>query len=123
MYVEKTTAEERRIIHSKVDGLIVQFDTCQRLLQDISENAFEFGGEGANASKCVIDPGLFYDRLWIISDLLFNTLLQYNLMMGNGEYGAVRVHIEGVDNARKVIAEEEAQRQEHRRKLEARDGK
>lgn len=120
MYVEKTTAEERRIIHSKVDGLMVQFDTCQRLLQDISENAFEFAGAGANASKCVIDPGLFYDRLWIISDLLSNTLLQYSLMMGEGESGAVHAHIEGVDNARKAIAEEDARRQEHRRELEAR---
>ena len=27
MYVEKTTAEERGIIGSKVEGLIIQFDT------------------------------------------------------------------------------------------------
>ena len=38
MYVEKTTAEERGIIGSKVEGLITQFDTCQTLLQDIVEN-------------------------------------------------------------------------------------
>lgn len=42
MYVEKTTAEERGIIGSKVEGLIIQFDTCQTLLQDIVENGFEF---------------------------------------------------------------------------------
>lgn len=42
MYVEKTTSEERGIIGSKVEGLIVQFDTCQTLLQDIVENGFEF---------------------------------------------------------------------------------
>ncbi len=42
MYVEKTTAEERGIIGSKVEGLIIQFDTCQTLLQDIVENGFKF---------------------------------------------------------------------------------
>mgnify|MGYP003183720669 CR=1 FL=1 len=41
MYVEKTTAEERGIIGSKVEGLIIQFDTCQTLLQDIVENGFK----------------------------------------------------------------------------------
>lgn len=51
MYVEKTTSEERGIIGSKVEGLIVQFDTCQTLLQDIVENGFEF--KSGEAAKCV----------------------------------------------------------------------
>lgn len=121
MYVEKTTSEERGIIGSKVEGLIVQFDTCQTLLQDIVENGFEF--KSGEATECKIDPDLLCDRLWIISNLMFDTVLQYHLMMGNGEYGAVQAHLEGVDTARKAIAEVEARRQEHRRKLEARVGK
>lgn len=121
MYVEKTTAEERRIIDSSVEGLITQFDTCQRLLQDITETCFEF--KNGEAVKCAIRPDLFYDRLWIIADLMFNTLLQYRLMMGEGEYGAVKTHLEGVDTARKAIAEEEEWKQKHWRKLETRIGK
>ena len=121
MYVEKTTSEERGIIGSKVEGLIVQFDTCQTLLQDIVENGFVF--KSGEAAKCKIDPDVLCDRLWIISNLMFDTVLQYHLMMGNGEYGAVRAHLEGVDTARKAIAEEDALRQAHRRKLEMRVGK
>lgn len=121
MYVEKTTSEERGIIASKVEGLIIQFDTCQTLLQDIVENGFEF--ESGEATECKIDPELLCDRLWIISNLMFDTVLQYHLMMGNGEYGAVQAHLEGVDTARKAIAMEDARRQEHRRKLEMRVGK
>lgn len=121
MYVEKTTSEERGIIGSKVEGLIVQFDTCQTLLQDIVENGFEF--KSGEAAKCKIDPDLLCDRLWIISNLMFDTVLQYHLMMGNGEYGAVQAHLKGVDTARKAITEEDARRQEHRRKLEMRVGK
>ena len=121
MYVEKTTSEERGIIGSKVEGLIVQFDTCQTLLQDIVENGFEF--KSGEAAKCKIDPDLLCARLWIISNLMFDTVLQYHLMMGNGEYGAVQAHLKGVDTARKEIAEEDARRQEHRRKLKMRVGK
>lgn len=121
MYVEKTTAEERGIIGSKVEGLIIQFDTCQTLLQDIVENGFEF--KSGEATECKIDPELLCDRLWIISNLMFDTVLQYHLMMGNGEYGAVQAHLEGVDTARKAIAMEDALRQAHRRKLEMRAGK
>ena len=121
MYVEKTTAEERRIIDSTVEGLITQFGTCQRLLQDITETCFEF--KNGEAVKCAISPSLFYDRLWIIADLMFNTLLQYRLMMGEGEYGAVKTYLEGVDTARKAIAEEEEWEQKHGRGLGARFGK
>ena len=121
MYVEKTTAEERSIIGSKVEDLIIQFDTCQTLLQDIVENGFKF--ESGEATECKIDPDLLCDRLWIISNLMFDTVLQYRLMMGEGEDGAVQAHLEGVDTARKAIAEEDALRQAHRRKLEMRAGK
>lgn len=76
MYVEKTTAEERGIIGSKVEGLIIQFDTCQTLLQDIVENGFKF--KSGEATECKIDPELLCDRLWIISNLMFDTILQYN---------------------------------------------
>ena len=82
MYVEKTTSEERGIIASKVEGLIIQFDTCQTLLQDIVENGFEF--ESGEATECKIDPELLCDRLWIISNLMFDTVLQYHLMMVMG---------------------------------------
>ena len=75
MYVEKTTAEERGIIGSKVEGLIIQFDTCQALLQDIVENGFKF--KSGEATECKIDPELLCDRLWIISNLMFDTILQY----------------------------------------------
>lgn len=68
MYVEKTTAEERGIIGSKVEGLIIQFDTCQTLLQDIVENGFKF--KSGEATECKIDPELLWDRLWIISNLM-----------------------------------------------------
>ena len=44
-------------------------------------------------------------------------------MMGNGEYGAVQAHLEGVDTARKAIAMKDALRQAHRRKLEMGVGK
>ena len=120
MYVEKTTAEERAIIGSKVESLIMQFDTCQTLLQDIVENDFKFNGK---ATECGIDPDLLCNRLWIISNLMSDIVLHYHLMMGNGEYGAVQIHLEGVDTARKAIAEEDARRQEYRRKLEMRVGK
>lgn len=120
MYVEKTTSEERGIIASKVEGLIVQFDTCQTLLQDIVENGFEF--KSGEAVKCKIDPELLCDRLWIISNLMFDTILQYNLMMGEDD-GAVQVHLDGADTAREVIAAEREKKQMLNRKLEARTGR
>lgn len=118
MYVEKTTAEERGIIGSKVEGLIIQFDTCQTLLQDIVENGFKF--KSGEATECKIDPELLCDRLWIISNLMFDTILQYNLMMGEDDDGAVQVHLDGADTAREVIAAEREKKQMLNRKLEAR---
>ena len=117
MYVEKTTAEERGIIGSKVEGLIIQFDTCQTLLQDIVENGFKF--KSGEATECKIDPELLCDRLWIISNLMFDTILQYNLMMGEDDDGAVQVHLDGADTAREVIAAEREKKQMLNRKLEA----
>lgn len=120
MYVEKTTAAERLTISNTVGSLFAIFGTCNHLLQDITESGFKCKN---GKTECNIDPDLLYDRLWTISNLMFDTILQYNLMMGNGEYGAVQAHLEGVDTARKAIAEEDARRQEHRWKLEARGGK
>ena len=111
MYVEKTTAEERGIIGSKVEGLIIQFDTCQTLLQDIVENGFKF--KSGEATECKIDPKLLCDRLWIIS----------NLMMGEDDDGAVQVHLDGADTAREVIAAEREKKQMLNRKLEVRTGR
>ena len=121
MYVEKTTAEERGIIGSKVEGLIIQFDTCQTLLQDIVENGFKF--KSGEATECKIDPELLCDRLWIISNLMFDTILQYNLMMGEDDDGAVQVHLDGADTPREVIAAEREKKQMLNRKLEARTGR
>ena len=121
MYVEKTTAEERGIIGSKVEGLIIQFDTCQALLQDIVENGFKF--KSGKATECKIDPELLCDRLWIISNLMFDTILQYNLMMGEDDDGAVQVHLDGADTAREVIEAEHEKKQMLNRKLEARAGR
>lgn len=121
MYVEKTTAEERGIIGSKVEGLIIQFDTCQTLLQDIVENGFKF--KSGEATECKIDPELLCDRLWIISNLMFDTILQYNLMMGEDDDGAVQVHLDGADTAREVIAAAREKKQMLNRKLEARTGR
>ena len=121
MYVEKTTSEERDIIGSKVEDLITQFDTCQTLLQDIVETGFKF--KSGKATECKIDPDLLCDRLWIIGNLMFDTVLQYHLMMGNEEYDAVQVHLEGINTARKAIAEKVAWKQEYRRKLEVRGRK
>jgi len=87
-----------RIIGSKVEGLIIQFDTCQTLLQDIVENGFKF--KSGEATECKIDPELLYDRLWTISNLMFDTILQYNLMMGEDDDGAVQIHLDGADTAR-----------------------
>ena len=98
MYVEKTTAEERGIIGSKVEGLIIQFDTCQTLLQDIVENGFKIQRREAPE----------------------RTILQYNLMMGEDDDGAVQVHLDGADTAREVIAAEREKKQMLNRKLEAR---
>lgn len=117
MYVEKTTAEERLTIDHTVGGLFATFEIGSNLLQDVIETSFKYRD---NKAECKVEPDLLYNRLWVINDLMFNILLQYHLIMGDGEYGAVQAHIEGVDTARKAIAEEDALRQAHRRKLEMR---
>lgn len=121
MYVEKTTAEDRSTIYGAVDHLFAQFETCSHLLQDIIENTL--GAKARDVAEWAINPDLFYDRLWVIQNLMFDSLLEYHLMMGEGDRSEVQVHLKGVETARKTIAEEEARRQEHRRELEARGGK
>lgn len=121
MYVEKTTAEERRTIYGTVGNLFEQFETCSHLLQDIIDN--NFGPENSDSIERALNADLFHDRLWIVQNLMFDTLLEYHLMMGEGDRSEVQVHLEGVDTARKAIAEEDTRKQEYKRKLEARAGK
>ena len=54
---------------------------------------------------------------------MFDTILQYNLMMGEDDGGAVQVHLDGADTAREVIAAEHEKKQMLNRKLEARAGR
>lgn len=120
MYVEKTTAAERLTIDNAVGSLFAIFGTCNRLLLDITDSGFKCKN---GKMECNIDPDLLYDRLWTINNLMFDTILQYNLMMGEDDDGAVQVHLDGADTAREVIAAEHEKKQMLNRKLEARAGR
>lgn len=92
MYIEQTTAADRFTIRFVMDDLMGRLERTHNLLHFAWENYF--GNAVNHLDEC--DTSVLADLLCMLSDSVFDILLEYNLTVGNKQFPGVDPHMEGV---------------------------
>lgn len=108
MYIRETTAEERRAIENAVDYAFLKVEQAGKLLYDLLEDYF---GDREQKKLTDYDTETIGYRLWIVSDILSDSVLEYHLQTGHYDALGVKGYIENSErakaNADAVRAQEE----------------
>lgn len=97
MYIRETTAEERRAIEDAVDYAFLKVDQAGKLLYDLLEDYF---GDREQKKLSDYDAETIGYRLWIVSDILSDSVLEYHLQTGHYDERGVKAYIESAERAK-----------------------
>ena len=108
MFIFRTTREERVTIETALDSAFLKIDQAGSLLNDLLEDYFE---DREQRRLSDYDAEKIRSRLWIISDILSDSVLEYHLQTGHYDARGVKAYIESAErakaNADAVRAQEE----------------
>lgn len=99
MYIEKLDEEERAVVSDAVMDVINKVERAHDLIQVIFELNFEWADGRELLAKEEVGSILYTTR-----DLLFDALLEYNLTIGNGEFGGVKPFISSIEAIKCAIS-------------------
>ena len=105
MYIEKTTAEDRLVIETALDGIFPQIDSAHFIIMDILETYFMRLDRKSLDSYDIEKVGKYLNAA---ADMIFDAMLQYYLTIGNSEWRGVEPHLQSADRARRAIAANKA---------------
>lgn len=97
MYIRETTAEERRAIENAVDYAFLKVEQAGKLLYDLLEDYF---GDREQKKLTDYDTETIGYRLWIVSDILSDSVLEYHLQTGHYDERGVKAYIESAERAK-----------------------
>lgn len=97
MYIRETTAAERRAIEDAVDYAFLKVDQAGKLLYDLLEDYF---GDREQKKLSDYDAETIGYRLWIVSDILSDSVLEYHLQTGHYDERGVKAYIESAERAK-----------------------
>lgn len=97
MYIKETTAEDRRAIENAVDHAFLKIDQAGSLLYDLLEDYF---GDREQNTISAYDAETIGYRLWIVSDILSDSVLEYHLQTGHYDERGVKKYIESAERAK-----------------------
>ena len=97
MYIRETTAAERRAIEDAVDYAFLKVDQAGKLLYDLLEDYF---GDREQKKLSDYDAETIGYRLWIVSDILSDSVLEYHLQTGHYDERGVKAYIESAKRAK-----------------------
>ena len=97
MYIRETTAAERRAIEDAVDYAFLKVDQAGKLLYDLLEDYF---GDREQKKLSDYDAETIGYRLWIVSDILSDSVLEYHLQSGHYDERGVKAYIESAERAK-----------------------
>ena len=97
MYIRETTAAERRAIEDAVDYAFLKVDQAGKLLYDLLEDYF---GDRDQKKLSDYDAETIGYRLWIVSDILSDSVLEYHLQTGHYDERGVKAYIESAERAK-----------------------
>lgn len=97
MYIRETTAAERRAIENAVDYAFLKVDQAGKLLYDLLEDYF---GDREQKKLSDYDAEAIGYRLWIVSDILSDSVLEYHLQTGHYDERGVKAYIESAERAK-----------------------
>lgn len=105
MYIEETTAEERNTIINALEGTIVNIDTAHHIIMDeIMDNFMSRKQTDIPAGKAE----QIGRRLYAAAEMIFNSLIEYHLTVGEYEWRGVEPHLKGCERAQAAIRTEKA---------------
>lgn len=101
MYIEKTTAEDRLVIETVLDGIFLQIDKAHFIIMDVLETYF-MEREQKDLYKFDAERAGVYIRT--AADMIFDALLQYYLTVGQYDWRGVEPHLQSAERASKAIS-------------------
>ena len=96
MYIQETTGKERLIIAGAVGDAFINLERAHRMLYRLWEDHF-----GASEQKAISadDAEDMADLIYVIDDIIFNSLLEYELVTGESNLPGVEPHLIGAKRA------------------------
>ncbi len=97
MYIRETTAAARCAIENALDYAFLKLAQAGSLLNDLLEDYFE---DREQRRLSDYDAETIRNRLWIISDILSDSVLEYHLQTGHYDARGVKEYIESAERAK-----------------------
>jgi hypothetical protein len=97
MFISRTTREERVTIETALDSAFLKIDQAGKLLYDLLEDYF---GDREQKKLTDYDTETIGYRLWIVSDILSDSVLEYHLQTGHYDAQGVKGYIESAERAK-----------------------
>ena len=97
MYIRETTAADRMAIENALDYVFLKLEQAEKLLFDLLGDYFE---DREQRRLSDYDAETIRNRLWIISDILSDSVLEYHLQTGHYDARGVKEYIESAERAK-----------------------
>ena len=101
MYIQETTAAERSIIDRAVEDIIYSVEQAQRLIAFVMDDYF---GDAEQKPLNEFDAEAVKSMIWIVDNMLSDTVLKYCLTVGRTDFRGVGPHMDSMQNVYKVLA-------------------